>query len=97
MSVGADAYIGPRSVHRFNGNLRRIRWFPMGRCGHRPLQGAVHERTWPSIPEISRTEIDAVCPHLRVVHLPEPKAIRIVAILRPKRALNINRARERAI
>ena len=57
MSVGADAYIGPRSVHRFNGTLRRIRWFPTGRCGHRPLQGAVHERNWPSIPKMSRTKI----------------------------------------
>ena len=28
----------------------------------------------------------AVCPQMRVVHLPEPKAIGIVAILRPKRA-----------
>ena len=35
---------------------------------------------------MSRTKIVAVCPHLRVVHLPEPKAIGIVAILRPKRA-----------
>ena len=37
-SVGADAYIGPRSMYHFNGNLRRIRRFPTGRCGHRPLQ-----------------------------------------------------------
>ena len=36
--VGADAHIGPRSAHRLYGNLRRIRWFPTGRCGHRPLQ-----------------------------------------------------------
>ena len=35
---------------------------------------------------MSRTEIDAVCPQMRVVHLPEPKAIGMVAILRPKRA-----------
>ena len=28
--VGADAHIGPRSTHRFNGNLRRIRRFPNG-------------------------------------------------------------------
>ncbi len=35
---------------------------------------------------MSRNGIDAVCPQMRVVHLPEPKAIGIVAILRPKRA-----------
>ena len=35
--VGADAYIGPRSMHRFYGNLRRMRNCPTGRCGHRPL------------------------------------------------------------
>ena len=46
----------------------------------------MHERDWPSIPEMSRTEIDAVCPHLRVVHSSEAKAIGMVAILRPKRA-----------
>ena len=64
-----------------------------GRCGHRPLQtwvkneqGAVHEQDWPSIPEMSRTEIIAVYSQMRVVHLPEPKAIGTVAILRPKRA-----------
>ena len=28
-----------------------------GRCLHRPLQGAVHERDWPSISEMSRNEI----------------------------------------
>ena len=55
--VGADAHIGPRSAHRFYENLRRIRWFPTGRCGHRPLQGAVHEQDWPSISEMSRNEI----------------------------------------
>ena len=52
-------------------------------CRHQPLQGAVHEQDWPSIPEMSRTEIDAVCPQMRVVHLPEPKAIRMVTVLRP--------------
>ena len=57
-----------------------------GRCGHRPLQGAVYERNWLSIPEMSRTEIDAVCPQMRVVHLPELKAIGTVTILRPNRA-----------
>ena len=35
---------------------------------------------------MSRTEIDAVCPQMRVVHLPEPKAIGMVTVLRPKRA-----------
>ena len=35
---------------------------------------------------MSRTEIGAVCPHLRVVHLSEAKAIGKIAILRPKRA-----------
>ena len=30
-------HIGPRSVHRFYDNLRRICSFPMGRCRHRPL------------------------------------------------------------
>ena len=29
----------PGRMHRFYGNLRRIRNFPVGRCGHRPLQG----------------------------------------------------------
>ena len=29
-------HIGPRSVHRFYDNLRRICSFPMGRCRHRP-------------------------------------------------------------
>ena len=38
MFVGADAHIGPRSARRFYENLRRIRRFPTGRCGHRPLQ-----------------------------------------------------------
>ena len=28
----------PGRTHRFCGNLRRIRNFPAGRCGHRPLQ-----------------------------------------------------------
>ena len=28
----------PGRLHRFYGNLRRIRNFPAGRCGHRPLQ-----------------------------------------------------------
>ena len=28
----------PGRMHHFNGNLRRIRNFPTGRCGHRPLQ-----------------------------------------------------------
>ena len=28
-----------------------------GRCPHRPLQGAVHERDWPSISEMSRNKI----------------------------------------
>ena len=50
------------------------------------VQYAVQYRNRPSIPEMSRTEVDAVCPQLRVVHLPEPKAIGTVAILRPKRA-----------
>ena len=79
-------HIGPRSARRFHGNLRRIRRFPMGRCRHRPLQYAVQYRNRPSIPEMSRTEIDAVCPQMRVVHSSEPKAIGMVAILRPKRA-----------
>ena len=35
---------------------------------------------------MSGTEIIAGCPQMRVVHLPEPKAIGIVAILRPNRA-----------
>jgi len=30
--------IGPRSTDRFYENLRRIRDYPTGRCGHRPLQ-----------------------------------------------------------
>ena len=59
-----------------------------GRCLHRPLQGAVHEHDPPSIPEMGRTEIDAVCPQVRVVHSAEPKAIGKVAALRPKRASN---------
>ena len=37
-------HIGPRSAHRFYENLRRIRRFPTGRCGHRPLQAAVQNR-----------------------------------------------------
>ena len=61
------------------------------------VQYAVQYRNRPSIPEMSRTEIDAVCPQMRVVHLPEPKAIRMVTVLRPNRALNKNRARQRAI
>ena len=36
---------------------------------------AVHEQDWPSIPEMSRTEVDAVCPQMRVVHSLQPKAI----------------------
>ena len=49
-----------------------------------------------SIPEMSRTEIDAVCPKMRVVHLPELKAIGRVKNLRPP-GREKNRARERAI
>ena len=52
-------------------------------CRGRCLQHAVQYRNRPSIPEMSRTEIDAVCPQMRVVHLPEPKAIRMVTVLRP--------------
>ena len=37
---------------------------------------------------MSRTEIDAVCPHLRVVHLSAPEAIGMVTVLRPNRASN---------
>jgi Uncharacterized protein conserved in bacteria len=46
--VGADAHIGPAELHRFYGNLRRIRNFPMGRCGHRPLHCnmSVHTGHW---------------------------------------------------
>ena len=36
--VGADAYIGPAVHAAFYENLRQIRNFPTGRCGHRPLQ-----------------------------------------------------------
>ena len=35
---------------------------------------------------MSRTEIDTVCPQMRVVHSSEPKAIGKMAILRPNRA-----------
>ena len=35
---------------------------------------------------MSGSEIDAVCPQMCVVHSSEPKAIGMVAILRPKRA-----------
>ena len=31
-------HIGPRRMHCFYGNLRRICDCPAGRCGHRPLQ-----------------------------------------------------------
>ena len=54
----------------------------MGRS-HRPLQHAVQNRNKPSIPEMIRIEIDAICPHLRVVHSSEAKAIGKVANLRP--------------
>ena len=50
------------------------------------VQHAVQNRNKPSIPEMSRSEIDAVCPQMRVVHSSEPKAIGKVAALRPKRA-----------
>ena len=43
-----------------------------GRCPHRPLQHAVQNHNKPCIPEMGRTEIDAVCPLMCVVHLPEP-------------------------
>ena len=72
-------------------SVRPVRFFTCvcrGRCGHRPLQHAVQNRNRPSIPEMSKTEIDAVCPQMRVVYSSEPKAIGTVAILRPKRALN---------
>ena len=39
-----------------------------------------------SIPEMSRIEIDAVCPQMCVVHSSEPKSIGKVAALRPNRA-----------
>ncbi len=42
--------------------LRSIVNLCRGRCGHRPLQGAVQHHNCPSIPEMSRTEIIAVCP-----------------------------------
>ena len=36
VSVGADDSVRPQNT-AFFGNLRRIRNFPEGRCGHRPL------------------------------------------------------------
>ena len=36
--VGVDAHIDPAECTVFYGSPRRIRWFPMGRCGHRPLR-----------------------------------------------------------
>ena len=39
-AVGADAHIGPRRMHRFYENPRRIRSCRMGRCRHRPLHAA---------------------------------------------------------
>ena len=33
-------HFGPRSVHRFYDNLRRICSFPTGRCRHRPLHSS---------------------------------------------------------
>ena len=42
--------------------------------------------SWLGIPEMSRTEIDAVYRQLCVVHLSEAKAIGKIASLRPKRA-----------
>ena len=74
---------------RCRGNNNVSTHSPMVHNSCVPLQmfvGAVHEQDWPSIPEMSRTEIIAVCPQMRVVHLSEPKAIGTVAILRPKRA-----------
>ena len=38
----------PGRMHRFYGNLRRIRNFPTGRCGHRPLQDAARICGFPS-------------------------------------------------
>ena len=38
----------PGRMHRFYGNLRRIRNFPNGRCGHRPLQDAARICGFPS-------------------------------------------------
>ena len=58
----------------------------MGRCGHRPLQSVMQNRNKLSIPEMIKTEIDAVCPQMRVVHSSEPKAIGKITILRPNRA-----------
>ena len=36
--VGVDAYIDPAECTCFFEKLRRIRWCPVGRCGHRPLR-----------------------------------------------------------
>ncbi len=81
-------------------SVRPVRFFTCvcrGRCGHRPLQHAVQNRNRPSIPEMSRTEIDAVCLQLRVVHSSALKTIGMVAILRPNRALKNSRASARNI
>ena len=71
------------------------------RCGHRPLQHAVQNRNRPSIPEMSRNGIDAVCPQMRVVHSLQPKAIGKEKICarrgRSGRGAAKIRARQRAI
>ena len=77
--------------------LRSIVNVCRGRCPHRPLQHAVQNRNKPSIPEMSRTEIIAGCPQMRVVHLPELKAIGEVTNLRPNRASKKSRAAARNI
>ena len=86
LPVGADAYIGPLGTDEFAADFRKNGAYCAGRCWHRPLQTAVQNCNRPSIPEMSRTEIDAVYRQLCVVHLSEAKAIGKIAILRPKRA-----------
>ena len=46
----------------------------------------MQHRNRPSIPEMRRNGIIAVCPQPRVVHSSEPKAIGKITILRPNRA-----------
>ena len=65
-------HIGPLGTDEFAADFHENGAHCAGRCGHRPLQHAVQNRNKPSIPEMSRNEIDTVCPQMCVVHLSEP-------------------------
>ena len=82
----------PGRMHRFCGNLRRIRNFPTGRCGHRPLQDAARICGFPSgraslLPTALGSGI------LAVILLHSPEFSLREHTLKPKRQIQVVRNR----